>query len=113
MNRTNTSEIDPSIIYFTHSKLRKKFSDGKLVEETFKQVLDGIVKVEDLPKIKVMYDPSTERYISMNNRRLWVFKQLNALGKLPTILVIIEMVKGKDNKLTKNTYSLNAKLDLN
>ena len=113
MNKNNLVEIDRSIIYFTHSKLRKKFSDGKIVEETFKQVLDGLVKIEDLPKIKVMYDPTSDRYISMNNRRLWVFKQLNSLGKLPTIMVQTENIKGKDNKLSKNTYSLNAKLDMN
>ncbi len=113
MNKNNQTEIDPSVIYFTHSKLRKKFSDGKLVEETLKQVLDGNLKAEDLPKIKVMYDPATERYISMNNRRLWVLKQLNSLGKLQSIVVNIEYIKGKDNKLSKNTYSLNAKLDMN
>lgn len=111
MNKNNLIELDPSIIYFTHSKLRKKFSDGKLVEETLKEILDGNLKVEDLPKIKVMYDPATERYISMNNRRLWVIKQLNSLGKCQSIMAHIEYVKS-NSKLTKNTYSLTAKLEL-
>lgn len=112
MNKNNTIEIDPNVIYFTHSKLRKQFSDGKFVEETLKEVIDGNLKVEDLPKIKIMYDPTTERYISMNNRRLWVFKQLSSLGKLKSITANLEYVKGKDNKLSKNTYSLTAKLDM-
>ena len=111
MNK-NLIEIDPTQVYFSHSKLRKRFSDGKLIEDTLKEILDGILKVEDLPKIKVMYDPSTQRYISMNNRRLYVYKQLASQGKLTTIMVQIENVKSS-SKLIKNTYSLNAKLEMN
>ncbi len=112
MNKNNTIEIDPNIIYFTHSKLRKKFSDGKFVEDTLKEIIDGNLKAEDLPTIKIMFDPTTERYISMNNRRLYVYKQLSSLGKLKTISANLEYVKGKDNKLSKNTYSLTAKLEM-
>jgi len=44
----------------------------------------------------------------MNNRRLWVFKELEKIGFLETIEVRLEQIP-KHSKIKNNTYSLIAR----
>lgn len=105
-------ELRPSEIYFTHSKIRGQFTGcGKRLEETLQELIDGTTKISDIPKIKVIVDPETGKYFSMNNRRLWVFKQLEDRGLLATVPVTMERMKPK-SKMRNNTYSLTAKIAL-
>ncbi|KAI8893702.1 hypothetical protein BC833DRAFT_607522 [Globomyces pollinis-pini] len=106
-------EIDPTTLYFTHSKIREKFSGcGKYLTETLQEILDGKTKVSDIPKIKVLNDGNGRLY-SMNNRRLWVFKELKAKGFLDTIVVDLKVAKSKSEKRLGNSdLSLQAKLVL-
>lgn len=102
-------EIDPSAVYFTHSKIRKQFSgNGKLLSETLEEVLNGTTKVEAIPKIRVIFDGS--RYYSMNNRRLWVYKELQKRGKLATVKVELRRAESKSEaRLGQQTLALEAK----
>ena len=103
-----TITIDPSIIYFTHSKIRNKFSGcGKYLHETVEELKTKSICIEDIPKITVIKVDS--RFISMNNRRLWVFKEC----KYSTIEVYVEYISPSDHskssqKLRNNTFSLIA-----
>jgi hypothetical protein len=102
-------EIDPDIIYHTHSKIRNRFSGcGKLIEDTITEIISGKTKIEDLPIITVEYDG--KNYYSLNNRRLYVIKHCKKIGLIKTILVRIKKVN--PNKYT-NTYSLVGKLVYN
>ena len=106
--------IKPSEIYFTHSTISYKFTGcGKFLDETLNEIINGTTKVEDIPKIKVFYTQQngTVKYFSENNRRLWLFKHLEKLGLLDTVEVRIEKTNNK--KYIKNTYSLEAKVNLN
>ncbi|KAJ3062729.1 hypothetical protein HDU98_001402 [Podochytrium sp. JEL0797] len=102
-------EIDPEIIYFTHSKIRKNFSGcGRLLTDTLEQIQTGKLDVASLPLIRVIYDG--EKYYSMNNRRLWVFKELKKSGHISTIVAEVRpAVSNSEKRLGKNTLSLNAK----
>lgn len=102
-------EIDPSLVYFTHSKIRKQFSGcGKALQETLDEIVTGRTKVEDLPLIRVIYDGS--RHYSLNNRRLWVLKELHKMGKLGLVKVELRKPETKSEaRLGKQTLSLNAK----
>lgn len=101
-------ELDPREIYFTHSKIRGTFTGcGKPVRETLQEILDGCTLVSDIPLIKVVFDG--KRYISMNNRRLWVFKQLREMEFLSTIPVVLDSSKISP-KMLNNTFSLQAKI---
>lgn len=102
-------EIDPDIIYHTHSKIRNRFSGcGKLVEDTLKEIISGKTKIDDLPMITVEYDG--KNYYSLNNRRLYVIKQCKKIGIIKTINVRVKKVN--QNKYI-NTYSLFGKLVYN
>jgi hypothetical protein len=97
--------LDPNIIYFTHSKIRERFSGcGKTIEETFNELKSKKIKIEEIPKIKVLFDG--EKYYSENNRRLYLFKKCKENGLLVMIDVVIKNIKNPQ----KNIYSLNAKI---
>lgn len=103
--------INPSIVYFTHSRIRSQFTGcGKLLMETLSELRSNPNKVIEIPKIKVMYDKERNTYYSMNNRRLWVFKKLYDDGLIKEVPVYLEPLK-KNSKMKNNQYSLIAKFD--
>lgn len=73
--------VDPHHIRFTHSGISPKFSCGRDVRETLQELLEGRLKVADLPKIQLIKEGDTT-YFSQNNRRLWVLKQCREHGLL-------------------------------
>ena len=103
--------LKTSDIYFTHSIISYKFTGcGKMLEETLNEIITGITSIESIPKIKVFYtyENGIIKYFSENNRRLWVFKQLEKLKLLDAIEVRLEKTNNK--KYIKNTYALEAKI---
>jgi hypothetical protein len=69
---------------------------GKPLEDTLAELERGAVSIDDIPRIQVMFDG--ERFFSMNNRRLWVFKELAKKGKLKLVPVQIETPKSSTQK---------------
>lgn len=101
--------LNPNIIYFTHSKIRNQFSGcGRMLYQTLSDLRFNPKMIENIPKIKVVYDQENDRYISMNNRRLYIFKTLYNEGMIKEIPVKLEI--NKDSKIKKNEYSLKAKI---
>lgn len=102
-------ELNVAEIYFSHSKIRNRFTGcSKLLQETLDEIIAGKTTIEDIPMISVIYDGI--RYFSLNNRRLWVFKELAKLGKLEKIKVNLKKpVTRNEMKLCQNQLSLNAK----
>lgn len=106
-NKKTLHKIKPSIIYFTHSKIRKNFSGcGKRLEDTLNELKTNIELLETIPNITV-YTNDGITFYTQNNRRLWIFKELEKLNLLTDIYVNIEPVPNK--KMLQNTYSLIAK----
>ena len=99
--------IKPSEIYFSHSKINPRFTGcKKLISESLTEITTGATKISAIPKIKLYV--AGDRYISENNRRLFLFKELEKLGLLETITC--RVVKAKNPKMFTNTYSKTAKL---
>ena len=75
-------DIDPDVIRFTHARIRPYFTGcGRRVEDTLEDIIAGKMSVHDLPKITVILNQGT--YFSLNNRRLYVLKDLRLKGLLP------------------------------
>jgi len=103
-------EIDPKIIYFTHSKIRKRFTGcNKLLSETLKEIIDCKLKLTDLPIITVYYDG--KNYFSQNNRRLWIIKECIKLDLINKLNVIVKPIGNK--RYLASNCSLIAKPCLN
>lgn len=74
-------EIDPECIRFTHARIRPFFTGcGRRIEDTLADIIEGKISVNDLPKITVILNEGT--YFSLNNRRLYVLKELRCKGLL-------------------------------
>lgn len=105
------TEIDPDIIYFTHSRIRNRFTGcNKLIDENIEEIKTNKISPNDLPYITVYYDHKSGSYFSQNNRRLYVFKycKKNNLGSINTINVLIKPIGTK--RYTAENCSLNAKI---
>lgn len=102
--------LNPSVIYFTHSKIRNKFTGcGKMLLDTYQELSKNPDLINKIPTIKVVFNPYTKEYFSMNNRRLWVFKKLYEENKVKEIPVIVEQMK-ENSRIKNNKYSQFAKL---
>lgn len=105
------TKLKPSQIYFSHIKISSNFTGcGNPLAETLQDLIDGKITVENIPKIKVYYFQTSDgiKYLSENNRRLWVFKQLESMNLIDNVSVRLE--KSSNKKHQTNQYSLRAKI---
>jgi len=112
--KKTTIEIDPSVIRFTHARIRPYFTGcGKKIEDTIKEITDGVTTVEDLPLITVIENDG--EYFSLNNRRLYTIKHVQSLGllKKPTITAFIKPALDREKtRYTAQRCALQAKIML-
>lgn len=109
------TDVDPKEVFFTFSRLRPKFSCGRRVQDTLDAILDNKLRAEDLPPISVLLDPATGHLFSLNNRRLYVFKSLQAAGRLDTVPARVKSVpqtKRMKDKYTADKCAKTARLML-
>eukprot|EP01084_Bolivina_argentea_P101795 182435_1 len=74
----NENILSPRNICYTQQSIRATWSDksrhkGKTIKWTLDQLQKRIITVDNIPKIKLVYH--NEKFYSLDNRRLWVFKQ--------------------------------------
>jgi hypothetical protein len=103
--------VDPITLRFQHSRIRPFFTGcGRRVEDTLKDIQEGILKVEDLPLITVVRGGDGS-LVSLNNRRLYVLKKLREEGRLANNEVKVRLKPALARELeryTKDRCSLNA-----
>lgn len=73
--------LKPSEIRFTKNLLASEFDNGIPLSETFTQIKNGEILLEDVPAIEVVFYPEKWEWFTLNNRRLWVLKELEKIGK--------------------------------
>lgn len=81
MNFTYLVLLKPSEIRFTKNLLPSKFDNGIPLAETFTQIKNGEILLEDIPLIEVVFYPEKWEWYTLNNRRLWVLQELEKIGK--------------------------------
>ena len=80
-----TIELAPSKIRFMHHHICPRFKNQNSVEDTVNKIAKGKLNVSDLPMIRVVRRKGF--YFSFDNRRLYVFRRLQHLGKLKKVKV--------------------------
>ena len=73
--------LKPSDICFKKKLLPSSFDDGIPLRETLQQLTNEEILIEDLPSIDVVWCQQKWVWYTLNNRRLWVFRELEKLGK--------------------------------
>ncbi|XP_052786612.1 uncharacterized protein LOC128221940 [Mya arenaria] len=77
-------ELRPSEIYYSQDSINNVFDKRcrhsyKLIGETLDEICEERCSIYSIPRISVML--KNEKWIISDNRRLWVFRQLEQLGK--------------------------------
>lgn len=114
-------EVSPAQVRFAHARIKPVFSGcGRRLEDTLAALRQGELSIKDLPLITVVHNgaggagggnDAEPWYFSLNNRRLWVFKQLHAEGLLEAVRVRVRVVKPHEaERYTVERCSLHARL---
>lgn len=129
-------EMDPSDIFFTHSRIRPQFTGcNKMIQETLDEITEGRTKIDQIPYITVIEnfekpqdEDSDDRksskkrakskcgepspyYFSLNNRRLFLFKTLRSMGLVERIKVHVKPALPREaEKYTRDRCVLMAKV---
>lgn len=87
--------LAPSDIYYSQDSISHTFGKktkhaGKRIGEVLDDILEGKCSINDIDTINIVIrDEGIYRYISADNRRLWIFKKLEELGECTEIPVNI------------------------
>ena len=81
--------IDPANVRYSQDTIKGQFGDGKEIGDTFHQLLNRDISVDDIPPIQVIKDESGVYWAHTGNRRLYVFKRLQSLGIVSDIPVFV------------------------
>ena len=73
--------ISPMQVYFSHDSISSRFRCGRFVQNTFREILSGQTSVSALPLMQITWRNS-KWWAFTGNRRLWVFRELAALGAI-------------------------------
>ena len=84
--------VKPSDILFSVAVVDNKFHKHSHhsycpIGETLDLLCEGKIKISDIPKISVV--KRSTKWLTINNRRLWIFRQMERLGKCETIPVLV------------------------
>ncbi|KAL4220205.1 Heat shock 70 kDa protein 12A [Mactra antiquata] len=82
--------LSPSEIFYSQNSINNKFDERcshsfKYIGETLDDICDGRCRIDDIPRISVA--KKNGKWVTADNRRLWVFKHLHRLGKCDQIYV--------------------------
>ena len=79
--------LKPSEILYSQSSIANKFIKGGhgLIGEVLDDIMEDRLFISSLPKIKVKCIDGS--YVSCDNRRLWILKQLERLGRVHEVSV--------------------------
>lgn len=86
-------KLAPSDIFYSQDSISNTFGEktehaGKRIGEVLDDILEGKCSIDDIDTINIVIrDEGIYRYISADNRRLWIFKKLEELGECTEIPV--------------------------
>lgn len=72
--------LKPSDIRFTTNEVEERFDNNIKLTETLTQLENKEITVDDIPKIQVVWSDKHWEWYTLDNRRLWVFQELEKHG---------------------------------
>jgi hypothetical protein len=79
--------LKPSEILYSQSSIANKFTNGDhgQIGEVLDDIMEDRLTISELPEIEVKCIDGS--YVSCDNRRLWILKQLERLGRVNEVSV--------------------------
>ncbi|CAC5361663.1 unnamed protein product [Mytilus coruscus] len=94
--------VKPSEILYSQVSIANKFKNGRLIGEVLDDILDGSLSVQDIPMIQVKLIDG--KYVSADNRRLWILKELERLHQI--VRVEVRTTRRIDRRKSARTASV-------
>jgi len=95
--------LNPKDIKFSEKEIPSRFDNGKTLIALYNEICSGKTFCKNIPAIEVVWDSDRWDWYTLNNRRLWVFKELEKCGKISFVgMSRVELVdSSKKHKKTK------------
>ena len=94
--------ISPTQVYYSHDSISARFSCGRALHETLREILCGETSVQTLPRMQITWKDG-KWWAFTGNRRLWVFRQGAAFGVVDDVwMETTSRVLPKKRWTTKN-----------
>jgi hypothetical protein len=77
--------LKPSDILYSQNSISNKFTNGLQIGEVLDDIMEDKLPISKLPTIEVKCIDGS--YVSSDNRRLWILKQLERLGRVNEVNV--------------------------
>lgn len=74
--------LKPSDVKFSCNEIPNKFNNGTLLTELLEKLNKGKILSKDIAAIEVVWDSEQWDWYALNNRRLWVFQEMEKAGKI-------------------------------
>lgn len=106
-------ELKPSEIYFSQNNIFRKFRNGYLIGEVLDDLYLGKISVSDIPMMTVTKKPGCDKWFTVDNRRLWVFRYLEGAGKCSTVPVYEGSYAVHSGKFTTTNEGVSIEIKFN
>ena len=99
--------LKPNDVKFTVKRIPSRFDNGTLLKDLLEDLKSGKIVSKDISAAEVVWDSDRWEWYSLSNRRLWVFKELEKVGKISFISMsrVETTVDGESNNSPKSIYS--------
>lgn len=84
--KNNDQRMKPSEIFFSQDSIKEKFDNGHTIYSTVSVCKKHPYVINKIPKMRVCKKDG--KWYSLNNRRLWVFRKLEADGDIKDVRVM-------------------------
>ena len=101
--------VRPLNIRFAHDSVSHKFSCGRRLDDTLDELWYGRIRVTDIPQM-IVVRVGDLWFAYTGNRRLWVFQNLEELGRLHTIDVQVTPEEIPRRRLTTKNMGISVRV---
>ena len=77
--------MKPSEIYYSQDSIKDKFDNGYTIYSTYNACVKHPFVIDKIPRIRIC--KKNGKWYTLDNRRLWVFKKLEANGHITDVKV--------------------------
>ncbi len=97
---------------YTQDTIGSRFKNGECIFDAVQELEDGFLSPDDFPTIAVFWDEDHRAWFSLNNRRLWCFKNAKGVQQVWVDVIEKSSIPGKVRKRCFTTYNNGMDVDV-
>ena len=97
--------LHPCDVKFSVVQIPNKFDNGIFLNDLLNDLKSGKKLVREIPRIKVVWDCTKWEWYTLNNRRLWVFQEMESCGELTYLgMSRVELIEDANTTSGKTVF---------